>query len=131
LVGNVAGGTRFGNIAGRVGGLLGGFGGLFGRAEGDDSLDEGALLDEDGFSLVADSDAAAFLDAELDAAEGTTDPSASQSSTTTAASTPAWAVALVVIGSIVGLALLVVQVQLILIFRKKAAAKGPQGLEFA
>jgi len=75
---------------------------------------------------------AALEDAAL-AADPGTQQFPTTSTTTAPVSTPAWAVALIVVGSLVGLALIVVQVQLVLIFRKKAAAAkdSPAGLEFA
>jgi hypothetical protein len=77
--------------------------------------EEQASLDEVAFAMEDE----AALAVAMDPTASATTPTAT---TTASASTPSWAVALIVIGSLVAIALIVVQIQLVMLFRKRLPA---------
>jgi len=102
------------------------------------AAEEEILAEEGATAFASEDERAAFLDAqfqienELAAAASMEDGVALAAADTntqlvsTAASTPSWAVALIVVGTLVGIALIVVQVTLVMLFRKRLPGKADE-----
>jgi len=100
------------------------------------AAEEELLAEEGATAFATDDERAAFLDAQFQienelAAQAIGDEgsfAAADSNNqlaTSAPSTPTWAVALIVVGSLVGIALIVVQVTLVMLFRKRLPSGKP------